>query len=54
MAAYCFFKKKSLHIQCKMVMHFSFNFGWYSIQLDIVHEELGVEGFLLHRGNLLS
>ena len=26
-----------LEIQSKNCVHFSFNFGWYSIQLDIVH-----------------
>ena len=25
-----------LDIQCKTGMHFSFNFAWYSIKLDIV------------------
>ena len=24
-------------LQCKKGLDFSFNFGWYSIQLDIVH-----------------
>ena len=35
---------EKLEIQFKKVMHFSFDFGWYSIHLDIVHEELGVRG----------
>ena len=26
-----------LEIQCKKSMYFLLNFGWYTIQLDIVH-----------------
>ena len=38
-------------------MYFKFDFGWYSIHLDIAHEEQGggrVQGFLLNGQNLLS
>ena len=35
-------------------MYFSFDFGWYSIHLDIAHEEQGVGFFLLDEQNLLS
>ena len=33
-----------LEIQCETGMHFSFSFGWYFIQLDIVIEVWGVGG----------
>ena len=39
-----------LEIQCKTSVHFSFNFGWRSIQLDILLKM----GDLLNRQNLLS
>ena len=35
-----------LEIQCKSGMYFSFNFAWYSIKLDIAHQEKGVGGFM--------
>ena len=39
-------------MQYKTGMYFSFNFGWHSIQLDIVCWEQGcVRGFLLNVEN---
>ena len=36
-------------------MYFSFDFGWYSIHFDIVHQEQGDRVFFLLNGqNLLS
>ena len=36
-----------LKIQCIYTVYFSFNFGWYTIQLDIVRSEQGVKAFYL-------
>ena len=35
----------------KVAIYFSFDFGWYSVHFDIVHQE---QGSLLDRQNLLS
>ena len=55
-AVSCNFLKEQpskLEIQCKTSMHFSFDFDWCSIQLDIVCRGQGV-GVLLGEKNLLS
>ena len=41
-----------LEIQCKKAIYFSFNFGWHSIQLDIVHLGTGLWG--VGSGGLLN
>ena len=43
-----------LEIQCQKGLYFSFDFGWYSIHIDIVCKEQGVGFFLLSKQNLLS
>ena len=37
-----------LEIKCKKDMYFSFDFGWYSIHLDIVRKKKGGGGGLLN------
>ena len=55
-ASYKFLQEvpSKLEIQCKKGMHFSFDFGWYSIILILFVKNKGLGGRLLNGQNSLS